>query len=139
MITFRFQRYYGNRWEKKKKKKKKKRKKKLLNVTKVRSHLKLVLSIVTMELLKVRKKQGYNQMWQKYSQEWCWYCLMWQIQINNVLACVSVKYTSALSKITYSQNINFDIYLSLSPICIFKPFQCGIAIFINHFLLQTYI
>ena len=49
--------------------KKKKKEKELSNVTKVRSHLKLVLPSVTMEMSNVRKKQGYNQMWQKYSQE----------------------------------------------------------------------
>ena len=52
-----------------KKKKKEKKKEELSNVTKVCSHFKLVLPIVTMESSNVRKKQGYNQMWQKYSQE----------------------------------------------------------------------
>ena len=44
-----------------------------------------------------------------------------QAQINNVLACVNVKYTNVLSKITCSQNINFDIYLSSS-----------LYVFLNH-------
>ena len=46
-----------------------KKKKRTIECAKVRLHLKLVMPIVTMELLNVRKKQGYNQMWQKYSQE----------------------------------------------------------------------
>ena len=47
----------------------KRKKKKTIECAKVRLHLKLVMPIVTMEPLNVRKKQGYNQMWQKYSQE----------------------------------------------------------------------
>ena len=37
-----------------------------------------------------------------------------QVQMNNVLACISVIYICVLSKITCLQFINFEIYLSLS-------------------------
>ena len=37
-----------------------------------------------------------------------------QLQMNNVLACISVIYICVISKITCLQFTNFDIYLSLS-------------------------
>ena len=47
---------------------KRKKKKKPLNVTKVRSHLMLVLPNVTIEMSNVRKKLKYHLMRERYDQ-----------------------------------------------------------------------